>query len=730
MSKFQFSDDWPGTDPWSDDAYGYRPFAKHLAEVLLQLEAPRGYVLGLHGSWGSGKTTALNFVRHFVREANKDTDTPLELVDFQPWMVSGHDDLIATFFRVLADKIKEPADQLKRAKRFSGRAAKMVVDPLVKAAVTVAVASNPGDRIAIDAGGEIAKQAMNQTVNAWLKEPTLQAAHADLVRRIFKSRRRFLIFIDDIDRLESSEIRTIMQMVKSVGQLPNVIHFLAYDRRIVWRALEEADAKRDGEPTFAEKIVQHEVELPHATGRALLRKLERETQFILQSIRPGYRWNAIIESGLQRWIQHPRDVIRFSNALRFAWPPLEGEIDPADVLALEGLRLFEPGVFDWIRANQSMIVDERGYISDDEKKAWAARFRESVPAARRDAVVDLMCTLFPQRSTILRDRAHYGFSESWAETVNRKGVAEPRGLNAYFSLFPSPHELPRAVVDAAVSAPGDQEVQNRAIRDALASVDETGASLVGDYLNALQFRLSGQEAFSPELAMLLALVQSADAIHRHDRAERPAMMVVHPHAQYHFLVRRMLEIWGVEEASRAMTQAMMATESAATIAGLFVWRAREAGQLPAEGMRTGPLITSEALDVLGRRALSLIQAEAESGALANAPSYFEITSAWALLEDAVVVREWLMDQAEADPKALAKIASGFLAVSNGETGLVYSFHSRPADDGLYDLERLLRASEAYADDTAVAAEDAVKIKVLRDGLRLRAGRADSTGGDD
>lgn len=717
VSRFEFSDDTPGTDPWSDDDFGYRPFAEHLAEVLLGLAAPRGYVLGLHGAWGSGKTTALNYVRHFVRTKNTDQETPLEIVDFQPWMASGQTDLIATFFRVLADRIKEPADKLKRVRTVVGKTAKMAVDPLTKAAITLAAAAHPTETVAINAGGEIAKQAMNQTIDAWLGEPTLQAAHADLARRLRKSRRRFLVTIDDIDRLEPPEIRSIMQLVKSAGQLPNITYVLAYDRRVVWRALSERDAKRDGEPTFIEKIVQHEVELPHATRRALLRKLDRETKFILDDIQGGLRWNQIIESGLHRWIRHPRDVIRFSNALRFAWPPLKDEVDPADVLAMEGLRLFEPDVFDWIRSNRHVLADYSGYRSEEEQKAWGAALRASLPPSRVGPVVELLSILFPNNAAALRERPGFVFGESWADVVNRFGVATPRGFDAYFALFPSDHELPRSVVDRAVAAPGDQAVQDAAIADAMALKDEAGRSLVGDYLENLQFRLLGRHAIRPSPAMLRALVPQSDFIQRQDR---DAKTFLPPYSQYHLLIRDMLKAWPKEEASAALVEAIDACGSAAAAAGLFVWRAREAGRLPDEGMETGPFITDDALDHIGVRTLALIHAEAESGRLAHAPVYWEIGSAWSHLENADVAREWLMSQAETDPTSLSKIAWGMLATSHGEKGLEYSFHGVRADHDLYDLDRLLKACERFAGRADLSPLDAARIEALHEGLRNRA----------
>jgi predicted KAP-like P-loop ATPase len=61
---FTLQDDLPKEDPWRDDRLGFAPFAERLSKVIANLDAPNGYVIGLQGERGSGKTTALNFVMH------------------------------------------------------------------------------------------------------------------------------------------------------------------------------------------------------------------------------------------------------------------------------------------------------------------------------------------------------------------------------------------------------------------------------------------------------------------------------------------------------------------------------------------------------------------------------------------------------------------------------------------------------------------------------------------
>ena len=77
------------------------------------------------------------------------------------------------------------------------------------------------------------------------------------------------MIIDDIDRLTNTQIRDIFQLVKQVGNFPNIIYVLSMDREVVCRALESVHDIDGAE--YLEKIVQIPFEIP-----ALLKPRLRE----------------------------------------------------------------------------------------------------------------------------------------------------------------------------------------------------------------------------------------------------------------------------------------------------------------------------------------------------------------------------------------------------------------------------------------------------------------------
>src|SRR5579863_7715966 len=85
------SADRPGIEP-NSDRLGYAPFAKRLAHSIARLSRAEGHVVALYGGWGFGKTTMLNYVRHYLNEMGPN-ERPI-VVTYNPWWFSGHEDLV------------------------------------------------------------------------------------------------------------------------------------------------------------------------------------------------------------------------------------------------------------------------------------------------------------------------------------------------------------------------------------------------------------------------------------------------------------------------------------------------------------------------------------------------------------------------------------------------------------------------------------------------------------
>ncbi len=131
-APYSFGDDQPKTNPWQDDFLEFRPFAENLFKIVANMRAANGYLIGLQGEWGSGKSTVLNFVNAYIEKHNQEAQSDIEritLVDFRPWIVSGHQDLIAAFFKVMSEALAIRRSWWKRQLGRALRVFKSTTDP-------------------------------------------------------------------------------------------------------------------------------------------------------------------------------------------------------------------------------------------------------------------------------------------------------------------------------------------------------------------------------------------------------------------------------------------------------------------------------------------------------------------------------------------------------------------------------------------------------------------------
>lgn len=151
----------------------------------------------------------------------------------------------------------------------------------------------------------------------------------------------------------------MFRLVKSVGRLPNMMYLLAFDRDLAEKLVQERYPSEG--PHFLEKIIQagFEFPLPLQTdlNDAILASVDEicgspdETQMT--------RTMNIFYDVVAPYITTPRHVVRFRNAIAVTWPAIANEVNLADFIALETLRLYEPRLFNAIRLHKNEVCGTR-----------------------------------------------------------------------------------------------------------------------------------------------------------------------------------------------------------------------------------------------------------------------------------------------------------------------------------------------------------------------------------
>lgn len=722
MSRPQFSDDNPKENPWTEDRLGFAPFAKRLAASILEVEAPNGYVIGLQGAWGSGKSTALNFVQAYIKKHNDELgggSKPVHVIDFRPWIVSGHQDLIGSFFKIVTEQLANRKDAWTKRGKAGLRTLRKNVDPVVDAAAAIGSILIPGAgtiaSIGIKLASEAAKKGGASKIDEWLAEPSLQSAYEKLRERIIDQDEKFLVIIDDLDRLDRDEIRTIMQMVKTLGRLPHVVYLLAYDRSIVWPALDDGRKAERGGPNFAEKIIQQEIELPKPSRNALLSMLDTEIGFLTASTPQNDRWQYIVMDGVQHWIKYPRDVARLSNAVKFTWPAIEGEIDPQDVLAMEGVRLFENELYDWIKSNRETMFGANWNMATAEGKAKVGDdFLLQFPIAQRDRSARLLCILVPSMTRLFEKKSIFAIhSEPHVRVVNRRGIGSEQGYDAYFSLHISDASISVRLLDRALSHDTSRADQLVIMQSILGRQADSTRPPIGEYFQDLRFRLHDAQKGTAPIALLEAMFDFGPVLQTIDKDVGAFMLG--PQANASFLMSEICKSADGNALNKRLIDLYRSRPNLSFSAGFWVWRAAESGLIEIEGHTRDDILDVSLLRELHRLLVAHIEDAVESGEIDAAHSYYHIAEAWAFDGNESEVKEWITSKSKLDGKFLSKICRGILSHTVGSNPRVYSMHGAPKEK-YYDVDGLYEAAAVYKDDAELSADERARIRALHRGL--------------
>ena len=408
------------------DLLGRVTFSKQLGEAIYKYDGKDGLVLGVFGKWGTGKTSILNMV---VNEINylsyNDDDSPI-IVNFSPWNYTDKDNLISLFFRVLKNRLD--MDKYEETRKKIGKALTDYSDALDALALVPMVGSGLATilkTIAKAQGAELSKDVDIDTT-----KENLETVLGDTNQKI-------VVIIDDIDRLTNTQIRDIFQLVKQVGNFPNIIYVLSMDREVVCRALESVH-NIDG-AKYLEKIVQIPFEIPALLKPRLrelfLTKLENTVKAISDNpkIDQSY-WTEVVTNCIEPYIETLRDVNRVINTFQFRYKILNEETAFEDMVALTTIEVLEPQLYQWIGRNKDLLCSTYFHSFSAlfrEKSDYRTSIYEELKklGINTDIGIKFLTTLFPVFANDIDER-DYRYTESNIRETMR--VAQEERFDSYF----------------------------------------------------------------------------------------------------------------------------------------------------------------------------------------------------------------------------------------------------------------------------------------------------------
>lgn len=401
-----------------DDVIGRAATAQKFVQQVLELDTSEGAVVGVLGPWGSGKTSFINLARREFEKAE------VLILDFNPWMFSGTAQLVESFFIELAAQLKVRDGHLAKVGKylkkygevFSGLFSVATGAPWISAIIK-----------------NLSKIPLSRKKGVHGQRQQLEKALSDLDKPI-------VVVLDDIDRLAPSEIRDIFKLVRLTANLPNIIYIVAFDRDRVEKALAEQGPGRD----YLEKILQVAFDLSVVPSYVLTDQIIsalNNAHSNIENLSPinQYVWYDIFSEIIRPLIRNMRDVRRYVASMQGTIRSLNGQIELADLLALEAIRIFLPDVFKLLH---NAIDGLTGSNTDPQAppppdEILDEQVNDVIEAAgdhkyHRDVVKSMIRLLFPAGERHASGSFYDGWRDVW---LRERRIAHEDILRLYLERF-------------------------------------------------------------------------------------------------------------------------------------------------------------------------------------------------------------------------------------------------------------------------------------------------------
>ncbi len=367
-----------------DDRLNLGPLAKHLGASLASVEPESGFIFGVEGQWGSGKTSLLNMAFEHLGEMKK---APIVRVTINPWAIPPGTDLVAFFLSEFARQLKEfdaevgglsggaISELSSAADSIGGFASRLA--PLGKLAKVAGEAGLPFATLlstAIDGASQLSN---DESFAAGKKK--IERALKRLIGKVY-------VVIDDLDRVEPDRVAEVLMTVRAIADFPNVVYILLYERESIGRALGRSLGVEDG-MSFLEKIVQFEISMPEPesfTLRRLFReRLSKRIKDLEIEIPQSHKTNLglVIEQWGARYLTNARRVEQVVDRVAFLVSNKDAELYLPDAVLISLIRVGNMKLYKWVEEYLtafSSIKISGAMLASDNRRKMAKRFRDLI----------------------------------------------------------------------------------------------------------------------------------------------------------------------------------------------------------------------------------------------------------------------------------------------------------------------------------------------------------------
>ena len=245
--------------PWADDLLRREELAESLTNLIRTQSDP--FTLSIHGDWGTGKTFLL---KRWQKELEIQT---YKAIYFNAWEDDFCDDPLLAILGQLSDYFKKS-----RLKELVDKAVQSAV-PLIRQNMLSILEKHTGVTLKLDRDSQARPDPLDDYISQRETKDTLKEQLAEFATAVTKETGHPTIFIiDELDRCRPTFAIELLERVKHIFDVPNLVFVFGINRDELEKALQSIYGDIDAD-TYLRRFFDLELTLPNANSEAFARNL-------------------------------------------------------------------------------------------------------------------------------------------------------------------------------------------------------------------------------------------------------------------------------------------------------------------------------------------------------------------------------------------------------------------------------------------------------------------------
>ena len=444
-----------------DDILGRDEFVKEVSKSLIhQAGSSKSIVVAICGKWGEGKSSIKNLIKkHCTKEKTKQ---PI-IVEIQPWRLGESDNLNLSFFQELCFQLNESYKEPKLVKKIKsyvgylklsensfnpynyGLTLSLIIIGIISVLIPLMInfTDSLEEYLAVSFPEYLEfifllililllificskffsilnilfkSIAINHSIknNKYMNEARKDIA--EQLRILGELGKAVIVIIDEIDRLRKNQVISLIKILNSNSDFPNLVYLLFFKREAVEDALNtKSNGDGDGHE-YIEKMVQVFIDVPNVSKDKIFNLLASEVEKIIEKKpRVGLdkkRFAFMFQSedtanghGGDSYFTTLRQVYRFLHSFEFYTNSFFGEgdllgVNIVDLMGIETIRLFEPAAYHKIKQKKKLLTnsDDLRVISgtlEEYRQTEVGDILNTVSESNKESFKTIITELFP-----------------------------------------------------------------------------------------------------------------------------------------------------------------------------------------------------------------------------------------------------------------------------------------------------------------------------------------------